>query len=100
MNPVKRLCLIIAVVLTMDGFIIAPAFTQQGEAARLNARVTALYRAGKFAEAAPLAQQALAMAEKAFGPNHPNVAVLLNNLARLNRIHLHGVIIWISSRRL
>jgi tetratricopeptide (TPR) repeat protein len=83
MNPIKRLCLIIAVALTMDAFIIAPAFPQQGEAARPNARVMALYRARKFAEAVPLAQRALAIGENALGPNHPDVAASLADLATL-----------------
>jgi len=85
MNTIKRLCLIIAVALAMDAFIIAPAFPQQEKADRLNARVMALYQAGKLAEAVPLAQQALAIAEKASGPTHPKVAQSLNNLAVLYR---------------
>jgi hypothetical protein len=46
MNIIKRLCLIIAMALTMDAFIIAPAFPQQDEVAALNARVMTLYQAG------------------------------------------------------
>jgi tetratricopeptide (TPR) repeat protein len=83
MNIINRLCLIIAVALTVDAFIIAPAFPQQSELAALNARVIALYRAGKFAEAVPLAQQALAINERALGPNHPDVAASLSTLAWL-----------------
>ena len=49
----------------------------------LNKRVIELYRAGKFAEAIPLAQRALAIREKALGPNHPGVATALNTLAVL-----------------
>ncbi len=40
-----------------------------------------LYEAGKYAEAVPLAQRAVELAEKQFGPEHPNVATSLNNLA-------------------
>jgi Tetratricopeptide repeat len=86
MNMIKRLCLIIATALTIDVFIIAPVFAQQGELATLNARVMALYRAGKFAEALPLARQVLAIREKALGPDHPNVAASLSSLADLYRI--------------
>jgi tetratricopeptide (TPR) repeat protein len=49
----------------------------------LKGRVTALYRAGKFAEAVPLAQRVLAIREKALGADHPDVAASLNNLALL-----------------
>jgi tetratricopeptide (TPR) repeat protein len=83
MNIVKRLCLIIAVALTMDAFTMVPAFPQQGEVDTLNARVVALYRAGKFVEAVPLAQRALAILEKALPPNDPAIARSLNNLALL-----------------
>lgn len=38
---------------------------------------------GNFAEAEPLLRRALALDEKGFGPNHPNVATCLNNLAAL-----------------
>ncbi len=38
---------------------------------------------GKYAEAEPLYQRALAIREKALGPEHPNVATSLNNLAVL-----------------
>jgi tetratricopeptide (TPR) repeat protein len=45
----------------------------------------ALYQAGKFAEAVPLAQRVLAIAERALGSDHRDVATLLNNLAELCR---------------
>jgi tetratricopeptide (TPR) repeat protein len=38
---------------------------------------------GNFAEAEPLMRRALAIDERSFGPNHPNVATCLNNLAAL-----------------
>ena len=85
MNPIKRLGLIIAVALTMDAFVIASAFPQQNEAAALNEKVSELYRAGKFVEAVPLAQRALAIREKALGPDHLDVATSLINLAELYR---------------
>ena len=49
----------------------------------LNRRVDELYRAGRSAEAISLAQQALAIREKALGGDHPAVAESLNNLAAL-----------------
>jgi tetratricopeptide (TPR) repeat protein len=83
MNPIKRLGLIIAVALTMDAFVIASAFPQQNEAAALNEKVSELYRAGKFVEAVPLAQRALAIREKALGPDHLDVAQSLSSLAAI-----------------
>src|SRR2546430_7128501 len=44
-----------------------------------------LYEAGKYAEAVPLAQRVVELAEKQFGPEHPNVATSLNYLAELYR---------------
>ncbi len=45
-----------------------------------------LYRAqGRYAEAEPLFKRALAINEKALGPEHPRVATSLNNLANLYR---------------
>ena len=43
-----------------------------------------LYHAqGRYAKAEPLYQRALAIREKALGPEHPDVATSLNNLAAL-----------------
>ncbi len=43
-----------------------------------------LYRAqGKYTEAEPLYQRALAIVEKALGPEHPQVATVLGNYAAL-----------------
>jgi CHAT domain-containing protein len=55
------------------------------EAARLNQEAVALYRAGRYAQAVPLMQRSLAIREKALGPEHPDVATSLNNLAELYR---------------
>lgn len=38
---------------------------------------------GHYAEAEPLYRRALVIAEKALGPEHPDVATSLNNLATL-----------------
>ncbi len=56
---------------------------QPAEAAALNAQIVKLYHAGKYAEAIPLAQRALALREKALGRDHSDVAQSLNNLALL-----------------
>ena len=50
---------------------------------RLN-NLAGLYRAqGRYAEAEPLYKRALAISEKALGPEHPDVGTSLNNLAVL-----------------
>ena len=38
---------------------------------------------GRYAEAEPLLQRALAIREKALGPDHPDVAEVLEHLAKL-----------------
>ena len=53
------------------------------EAERLNQQVVQLYRQGKYNEAIPLAEKALAIREKVLGQEHPDVALSLNNLAML-----------------
>ncbi len=50
---------------------------------RLNQEVEELYRAGQYDRAVTVAQAALEAAEKNAGPDHPNVATSLNNLAGL-----------------
>ena len=53
------------------------------EARELYKRALELYKAGRYSEAIPLMQRSLAAREKALGPNHPEVADSLNNLALL-----------------
>ena len=55
------------------------------EAAWLNQRILQLDNQGRYSEAIPLAQRALTIWEKGLGPDHPNVATALNNLAELYR---------------
>jgi len=56
---------------------------QPDEAELLNERVIELSKAGKYAEAIPLVEQILMIAEKSFGPDHSNVGAALINLAQL-----------------
>jgi tetratricopeptide (TPR) repeat protein len=42
---------------------------------------------GKYADAVPLARRVLAIREKEQGPDHPDVATALNNLALLYLVH-------------
>lgn len=78
----KRLCRGMAAVL-MAAALVAPLAAQQESWEELNGKVISLYRQGKYGEAVSLAQEALRVAEERFGPEHPNVAMSLNNLAGL-----------------
>lgn len=55
------------------------------EAEQLNQQVLELYAKEQYATATPLAQRVLALRENILGPNHPEVATSLNNLAELYR---------------
>ena len=44
-----------------------------------------LYEAGRYEEAIPFWRKALELGEREFGPDHPTMATLLNNLAELYR---------------
>jgi CHAT domain-containing protein/tetratricopeptide (TPR) repeat protein len=63
-----------------------PAAAQEARWKELNAQVNQLYQKGKYAEAIPLAQESVRVAEATFGPEHPNVATWLNNLALLYKL--------------
>ncbi|MBX3347991.1 MAG: tetratricopeptide repeat protein [Nitrospira sp.] len=52
---------------------------------QLMAQIGDLYSQGRYEEALPLAQQELAIYQKVLGPEHPNTAASLNNLAELYR---------------
>jgi CHAT domain-containing protein/Tfp pilus assembly protein PilF len=53
------------------------------EADQLGAQVVKLAQLGRYQEAIPLAQRALAICEKLLGPNHEETAGYLNDLAEL-----------------
>jgi len=63
--------------------ILAAQEAELQKAKELYAQVVPLYQQGKYAEAIPLAREALRLAEQALGPDHPDVATSLNNLALL-----------------
>jgi tetratricopeptide (TPR) repeat protein len=71
------------------GQVISQVSTQDtealAEAERLNDQAVELYQQGKYNEAIPLAEQALAIRKKQLGDNHPDTATSLNNLAGLYR---------------
>ena len=59
------------------------ATIEDQDAFYLNAHATILQTIGNYAAAEPLYRRALAIYEKALGPDHPDVATSLNNLAGL-----------------
>jgi Tetratricopeptide repeat len=81
---VLRLASILVVLLTTT-----PVPAQSDRLNELNREVVLLLGAGKYAEAMPVAQRALTLAEWTFGPEHPNVGTTLNNLAELYRVQGH-----------
>lgn len=66
----------------------SPSYSQQKElkeAEILNQQMVRLFQQGKYAEAIPFAEKVHSIKQKALGPDHPEVAQSLNNLAELNR---------------
>ena len=49
----------------------------------LDQKLVLLYQAGKYSEAAQIGEQLIALAKSAFGPENPDYALCLNNLAVL-----------------
>src|SRR5271165_1562714 len=49
----------------------------------LNQQVQTLFKQGKYQEAIPLAEKAVELAKRVYGPEQPNTAKSLNNLAEL-----------------
>ena len=79
-----RVRIVVILLLTMVASLSADA--QEGsvqDAEQLSKQVGQLYRQGRYEEAIPLAQRALAIHEKALGPEHPDTVRSLNNLAGL-----------------
>ncbi len=66
---------------------LSPSTTTTGsqllEAEGLNRQIIKLNREGKYEDAIPLAQQALQIYAQQLGPKHPDIAILLDNLAYL-----------------
>jgi CHAT domain-containing protein len=67
-------------------FLLFPALTfsqSLEEADKLHQQAIQLYNQGRYDEAINLAKEVLAIREKALGPEHPDTATSLNNLAGL-----------------
>jgi tetratricopeptide (TPR) repeat protein len=76
------------VLLALSLWILACPATQSDddELNLLNQQVQTLFKQGKYQEAIPHAQKAVELSERVHGPEHPNTAQCLNNLAVLYRV--------------
>jgi tetratricopeptide (TPR) repeat protein len=83
-NKIAKLFLIL---LFLTGFAVQPLPSKASEASwnELNLKAIKLYQQGRYSEAVKIAADALTVAEKTFGPDHPNTAASLNNLAERYR---------------
>ncbi len=85
MSPSRtRFTAIISVFLSM--VLAAPLEAQEAHWRELNTQVIQLYQQGKYADALPLAEESLRVAEVTFGPEHLNTSASLINLAELYRV--------------
>ena len=84
-NRSKRPLLFLLPALTLASPFALPTNAQSSEADQLTKTVAELYTTGKYELALPLARQVLEIQEKALGPDHPDVATALNNLASIYR---------------
>jgi tetratricopeptide (TPR) repeat protein len=77
-----KIALLIAVILSLAN---SASYAQGAgiEWDTLSKEVMRLYRAGEYARAIRIAQSALEVAEQNVGPDHPDVATSLNDLAEL-----------------
>ncbi len=58
-------------------------FAQEALWKELDTKFNMLYERGQYSEAVRVAEDALKVAEKTFGPDHPDLAMSLNKLALL-----------------
>jgi CHAT domain-containing protein/Tfp pilus assembly protein PilF len=83
MKSGNRSALVVGLALVISACFSGPSSAQRSDVTALNAGIAELNRAGKYAEAIPLAQRQLENQEKKYGPVHRDVAAALNNLALL-----------------
>src|SRR5262245_42220770 len=74
---------LLAVLLLHIGLATTPCAAQSGDLPGLMRRITDLAKAGRFAEATPLARQLVATAEKFAGKEHPVTATTQSTLSDL-----------------
>ncbi len=76
---VRRLCILCFLLALWPGLALA----QSAALMETYNQYKALDAQGRYAEAEPFARKALELSRKEFGPDHPHVALSLNNLAAL-----------------
>jgi tetratricopeptide (TPR) repeat protein len=79
--PAKWLVLLVGL-----GFLIGEcsrAFAQNDDPGVLAQQIARLYQEGKYREAIPIAERLLSINKRVLGPEHPDTATSLNNLAGL-----------------
>ena len=82
MSLLTKVALLVVIVAS---FSAAACDNQTAEWRELEGRASELSKQEQISEAIEVAQKAVAFAEEAFGPDHPNLAVSLTNLAVLYR---------------
>ena len=83
MKNVTKIVLTALVIGLLANVLAGQAWAQEARWQTLNQQVEQLYQQGRYAEAIPVAKEALRVAETTFGPNDPNTATSLDNLAVL-----------------
>lgn len=78
MKTLAKTTLVMMLILSFTAF----AWAQETLWNELNAKLVTLYQQGQYSEAAKIAEEALSVAEKTFGPDHPDVATVLGNMAQ------------------
>ena len=71
----------IILIMTMGLLFTFPVYAQEAMWKELNSKVIKFYQKDQYRNAISAANEALNVAEKTFGPEHPRVATSLNNLA-------------------
>src|SRR6516162_5820779 len=80
----KGLLLLLALVLFLGAC--PRAFPRNDDPDLLNQQVLQLYQEGKYQQAIPIAEKLLAIKKRTRGPEDPDTAQSLNNLAELYRV--------------
>jgi tetratricopeptide (TPR) repeat protein len=98
----RRLIIALALSLVVASAVLA----QQERWNELNQEAWKLYQEGNYTVATKIAEKSLEVAEKTFGPDHPNVATSLTNLAVLydsqgkyaeaEPLYLRSLAIWVT----
>ena len=79
MRIYSRTILLVAICLPF----ITTIFAQETLWNELDAKATKLYQQGKYSDALKVTKEALEVAKRTFGSDHPDVATVLENLSEL-----------------